>query len=95
MAGVSEHNAVMQRMRARLQEALQPTRLELRDDSAAHAGHRQHRAHGGGHFCLTIASPRFEGRLLPVCHRMVYDALGGMFSEEIHALSIFIERKRA
>ena len=81
-----------QQIRARLEQALQPTRLELRDDSAAHAGHAGQRGHGGGHFCLSIASPRFEGKSLAACHRLVYDALDGMFSKDIHALSIDIDR---
>ena len=80
------------RMKERLRQALQPTRLELRDDSAAHAGHAGQRGHGGGHFFLSIASPRFDGKSLAACHRLVYDALDGMFSEEIHALSIDIDR---
>ena len=80
------------RIVARLEQALQPSRLNVRDDSAAHAGHAGQRGHGGGYFCLSIASPLFEGKSLPQCHRLVYDALDGMFSEEIHALSINIDR---
>jgi len=83
---------ISQQIEARLEAALQPTCLVLRDDSAAHAGHVGNRVHGGGHFCLSIASARFDGCSLPQCHRLVYDALDGMFTEQIHALSINIKR---
>ncbi|MDX8413459.1 MAG: BolA family protein [Mariprofundales bacterium] len=83
---------ISQQIASRLTEVLQPTSLELRDDSAAHVGHVGNRGHGGGHFCLSIASDRFDGCSLPQCHRLVYDALDGMFTEQIHALSINIQR---
>ncbi|MDQ6951150.1 MAG: BolA family protein [Mariprofundales bacterium] len=80
----------MERIRQCLQAELNPSLMELSDDSARHAGHRQQATHGGGHFCLIIASEQFLGQGKAACHRMVYRALGLMFSEEIHALSINI-----
>ncbi len=75
------------RMRALLEAALGPTRLEIRDDSAAHAGHAGARD-GAGHFTIGIESAAFA-RLPPLRrHRLVYDALSGMMPAEIHALSI-------
>ncbi len=73
-------------LRAALEQALQPTELEIRDDSAAHAGHAG--ARDGGHFHVRIASARFAG-LGPVArHRLVYDAAGALMQTQIHALSI-------
>jgi len=73
-------------LRAALEQALQPTELEIRDDSAAHAGHAG--AREGGHFHVRIASPRFVG-LGPVArHRLVYDAAGSLLRTQVHALSI-------
>jgi BolA protein len=73
-------------LRAALEQALQPTELEIRDDSAAHAGHAG--AREGGHFHVRIASPRFVG-LGPVArHRLVYDAAGSLLKTQVHALSI-------
>jgi len=73
-------------LRAALERALQPSELEIRDDSAAHAGHAG--AREGGHFHVRIASARFIG-LGPVArHRLVYDAAGALLKTEVHALSI-------
>jgi BolA protein len=73
-------------IRSRLAE-LEPEALELRDESAAHAGHAGARS-GGGHFRLTIVSPRFRGQTTLARHRLVYAALGPLMQREIHALAI-------
>lgn len=73
-------------MRERL-AALEPVAVDIRDDSAKHAGHVGARS-GGGHYALTIVSPRFAGQGTMARHRMVYDALGALMQREIHALSI-------
>ena len=76
----------LERIRAALQEGLQPVRLEVRDDSAAHAGH----AGGGGkgHFHVRIVSEAFSGRSLVERHRMVHDALAALLETDIHALAL-------
>jgi BolA family transcriptional regulator, general stress-responsive regulator len=66
---------------------LAPESLELLDESAQHAGHEGARG-GGGHYRLTIVSPRFAGQSMQSRHRMVYDALAPLMSKEIHALAI-------
>jgi BolA family transcriptional regulator, general stress-responsive regulator len=68
-------------------QALDPERLELRDDSALHAGHEGARS-GGGHFDLTIVSAQFAGQSTLARHRLVYAALGPLMRREIHALAI-------
>ena len=65
---------------------LDPQRLEILDDSAKHAGHAG--AKEGGHYRLTIVSPRFSGCGTMQRHRLIYEALGPMMRGEIHALSI-------
>lgn len=67
--------------------ALDPQRLEILDDSAKHAGHAGAKS-GGGHYRLTIVSPRFAGCGTMQRHRLIYEALGPMMRGEIHALSI-------
>ena len=67
--------------------ALQPSRLELADDSALHAGHVGAKG-GGGHYRLTIVSPQFSGKNTVARHRMIYAALGPMMQQQIHALAI-------
>ena len=67
--------------------ALQPSRLEIRDDSALHAGHEGAKG-GGGHYSVLIVSPQFAGKNTLARHRLVYDALGTMMQQQIHALAI-------
>ncbi len=71
----------------RLRSALQPTELEVIDDSHRHVGHAGARE-GRGHFTVLVVSERFRG--LPVVrrHRLVYEAVGDMMQTDIHALSI-------
>ena len=67
--------------------ALEPSRLEIADDSALHAGHAGAKG-GGGHYRLTIVSPQFAGKNTVARHRMIYAALGPMMQQQIHALAI-------
>ncbi|HEY5719014.1 MAG TPA: BolA family protein [Gammaproteobacteria bacterium] len=77
----------VQMIRDKLTAALQPTHLEIVDQSAAHAGHEGAKS-GGGHYTVTIVAEAFAGQPLLKRHRMVYAALGDAFRSEIHALSI-------
>ncbi|MBK6742764.1 MAG: BolA family transcriptional regulator [Hydrogenophilales bacterium] len=65
---------------------LEPEHLELRDDSARHAGHKG--ASGGGHFFLAIVSKQFAGLNAVARHRAIYQALGDLMGGRVHALSI-------
>jgi BolA protein len=65
---------------------LDPLRVDVADESAKHAGHAG--AKEGGHYRLTIVSPRFSGCGTMQRHRLIYEALGAMMRGEIHALSI-------
>jgi len=76
-----------ERIRSALEAALQPSVLELTDESALHAGHAG-AASGGSHFRLKIVSQRFEGLRLVMRHRLVYDSVHDMMHTEIHALAI-------
>ncbi|MFY9329836.1 MAG: BolA family protein [Georgfuchsia sp.] len=66
---------------------LEPQAINITDDSAKHAGHAGARS-GGGHYRMTIVSPRFAGMAMMARHRLVYDALGSLMQHDIHALSI-------
>jgi BolA protein len=76
-----------QRLEARLRAALQPTTLEITDDSHQHAGHAG-AADGRGHFTVLIIAERFTGVPVVRRHRLVYEAVGDMMTSDIHALSI-------
>lgn len=81
--------ATAAQMQQELQLALQPTHLEVVDESAAHAGHA-----GAGplpygtHFRVRVASPRFAGLSRVAQHRLVYDALRKMIDQGVHAIAI-------
>lgn len=74
---------------AALRETLQPTSLEVIDESAAHAGHSGANGLGRGtHFRVCIASPLFEGRTRVAKHRLVYDALRFFIDQGVHAIAV-------
>ena len=76
-------------LEARLRATLQPTVLEVIDESAAHAGHAGANAEGyGSHFRVRIASPLFEGKPRVARHRLVYDALQLFIAQGLHAIAI-------
>lgn len=66
---------------------LAPESIDIQDESAQHAGHAGARS-GGGHYRLTLVSPRFAGQPLQARHRLVYQALGPLMTRDIHALAI-------
>ena len=68
--------------------ALEPLALELVDESESHRGHAGYREGGGTHWRLAIVSPRFAGQPVVARHRMVYQALGNLMHNPIHALAI-------
>ena len=80
-------SATTERIETLLRERLQPSHLELQDESARHAGHAGATS-GGGHYRLLIVSAGFQGRPPLERHRMVYDALGDLMGGPIHALSM-------
>ena len=76
-------------MAARLQEKLQPSALEVIDESAAHAGHAgSNGTPYGTHFRVRIASPFFTELSRVARHRLVYDALQDFIAQGVHALAI-------
>jgi len=76
-------------LEATLREKLQPSALEVIDESAAHAGHAGAGAEGyGTHFRVRIASPLFAGKPRVARHRLVYDALQLFIAQGLHALAI-------
>ncbi len=74
-------------MTQKLEEHLSPSELIIEDESHHHAGHAGAKE-GKGHFRIKICSEKFQGLRLLQQHRLVYDALGEMMQNDIHALSI-------
>lgn len=72
----------------KLKSSLQPLKIEVIDESMAHADHPGAKEHGGGHFKLNITSDVFLDKTELERHRMIYAVLGDAMGQEIHALSI-------
>jgi BolA family transcriptional regulator, general stress-responsive regulator len=66
---------------------LAPVALEIRDDSAAHAGHEGARD-GAGHFSLLIVSEAFSGLSRLARHQRVLREVADLLPHPIHALSM-------
>ena len=75
-------------MTRRLTLALEPSRLELIDDSEKHRGHGGYNPAGESHFSLAIESPLFAGKSRVDRQRMVFAALGELMDQRVHALAI-------
>jgi BolA protein len=80
--------SVEQAIRERLMVRLEPTRLDLVNESHLHAGHASSPGTGDSHFRLLIVAPAFAGRSRVERHRMVTDALADILRQHVHALAI-------
>ena len=81
--------SVRDQIHARLTERLQPTQLEVIDESADHAGHAGASATGqGSHMRVRIASPLLTPLSRVQRHRLVYDSLQDFIDRGLHALAI-------
>lgn len=70
-----------------LREELATIHVEVVDDSALHTGHAG-AVNGAGHYRVLVVSKRFEGLSRVAAQRLVYEALGDLVGDEIHALQI-------
>lgn len=73
-------------MRDRL-ASLDPTRIEVIDESEGHRGHAGYRDGGESHFRIRMASPAFAGLSRIERHRLVHRTLGDIVPR-IHALAL-------
>ena len=79
---------IAQEMRQLLTAALEPTRLDIANDSARHHGHAGDDGSGESHFTITIESPRFAGVSRLQRQRLVNAALGDIPGNRVHAIAI-------
>jgi len=75
-------------IRTKLMVALEPTRLDVINESALHAGHRSSPGTGESHFRLVVVSPKFTGLTRVNRHRLINDALASELKGALHALAI-------
>jgi BolA family transcriptional regulator, general stress-responsive regulator len=75
-------------IRARLMVALEPTRLDVINESHLHAGHRNSPGTGESHFRTLIVSQRFAGLSRVERHRLVNETLAGIIGGKVHAFAL-------
>jgi BolA protein len=75
-------------LRQKLTAAFAPTRLEIADESARHAGHEGAREGGESHFNVLIEAAAFTGTSRVQRQRMIYGALTEELAGPVHALSL-------
>jgi BolA protein len=80
--------AMTETIRSKLDTAFAPTKLEVSDDSAKHAGHSGARAGGESHFTVTIEAEAFAGVPRIQRQRKIYGVLAEELAGAVHALSV-------
>ena len=76
------------RIVAALNQAFQPIKLRIVDDSARHAGHAGASPEGQTHYSVLMVSEVFRGQSRVSRSRAVHDALAGEFATGLHALAL-------
>ena len=75
-------------MEQKIRATFAPILLDIKDDSAKHAGHAGHDPRGETHFSMIIVSDAFEGLSKVERHRLVYQTVAEEMAERVHALSL-------
>jgi BolA family transcriptional regulator, general stress-responsive regulator len=83
---------VAETMTRKLTERFAPSRLEITDESAHHAGHAGHPGGAGQggetHFTVTLVSAVFAGMGRVARQRLVYETLADELKGGVHALAL-------
>ncbi len=80
--------AIIDTIHHKLTEAFAPTRLEIEDESARHAGHAGSRPGGESHFNVLIEAAAFARLPKVARQRLIYRALSEEMAGPVHALSL-------
>ncbi|OWK29672.1 BolA family protein [Sphingomonas mucosissima] len=79
---------VEQAITARLTAALDPTHLEVINESALHRGHAGDDGSGESHFRVVVESAAFTGLNRVARQRLVNGALAELLRDHVHALAM-------
>lgn len=79
---------VKQKIEKKLRNSLNPTYLEVIDESHLHAGHAHSRPEGETHFRVKISAPAFADCTRLQAHRLVNECIKEELSGPIHALAV-------
>ncbi len=80
--------SLQSRMHEKLVIALNPTRLDVVNESHQHAGHASSPGTGESHFRVLIVSGDFTGKSRVERHRIVNELLKDELRDGVHALAI-------
>ncbi|MFP6727928.1 MAG: BolA family protein [Alphaproteobacteria bacterium] len=80
--------SVAAHIEAKLKAALDPTHLEIEDQSHLHSGHAGAREGGESHFAVVIVSDYFRDMTRLARQRLVNETLADELAGPVHALSI-------
>lgn len=69
-------------------EHLNPSFIDIRDDSHAHAEHIENPTGGLTHATITIVSENFVGLPLVQRHKLIYNSLKDALASSLHALCL-------
>jgi BolA protein len=75
-------------LRTKLSAALEPSRLDIIDESHRHAGHAGARPEGETHFRVEIVASAFRGKSRVERQRLVYTILAEELKARVHALQL-------
>ena len=79
-------------MRAKLEQAFAPTRLEIEDESHKHAGHGGYKGDGAEtHFHVTMIADTVAGLSRVERQRAVYRVLAEELAGPVHALGLTVK----
>jgi BolA protein len=79
---------VIDTIKQKLIAALNPSFIEVIDESHLHAGHAGAREGGESHFAVTIISDKFAGLSRVNSHKLIYGILSAELENGVHALRI-------
>lgn len=79
---------IAEEMQALLTEAFAPSKLEIINDSAHHAGHAGDDGSGESHFTVVIEAEEFASLTRLARQRAVIAALGDIVGDRVHAVAI-------
>ena len=81
-------NRIEKNILRKLEKELNPTLIEIKDESHLHANHNPSAKEGGTHFKIKIVSKKFKGKSRIEKHRIVNDILENEFKKGLHALTL-------
>ena len=75
---------------SKLKKHLEPSFIEVIDESHLHANHNPDAKNGGTHFKVKIISSTFKGKSNIEKHRIVYEILDYELKSGVHALTLIL-----